>query len=230
MSVPTDAPPPATLEPAEVTEPLIYSIGRIFARPWADQWFDLKAYGINNVPQRGGVLIVSNHQSYLDPILVAVKLKRPLSFLAKSELFKNPFFGAFIGSFNAFPVRQGEGDVGAVKETIRRLQEGHALNMYPEGTRSPNGEIMKMQAGIGLIAKRAGVPVVPAVIEGSFQAWPPKRGQIMFRPHPVRIVYGPPMDLRNLKASQIVERIGTTLHTMFNDLRQRERERNHARR
>lgn len=211
--------------PPEVPEPLIYGVGRIFARPWADVWFDLKAYGIEHVPRRGGVLIVSNHQSYLDPVLIAVKLRRPLSFFAKSELFENRFFGAFIRSLNAFPVRQGEGDVGAVKETIRRLQEGHALNVYPEGTRSPNGEIQKMEAGVGLIVRRAGVPVVPAAIEGSFEAWPPKRGHKIFRPHPVRVVYGPPMQLHDMKASQIVSTISDTIHRMFNDLRQRERDR-----
>lgn len=227
---PTAASPTGVPQPGEVREPLIYSVGRIFARPWADQWFDLKVYGVSNVPRHGGVLIVSNHQSYLDPILIAVKLPRPLSFLAKSELFANRFAGALLRSLNAFPVRQGAGDVGAVKETIRRLQEGHALNVYPEGTRSPDGEILPMQPGIGLIAKRAGVPVVPAVIEGSFQAWPPKRGHKIFRAHPVRIVFKPPMDLHDLKASQIVEKIGTTLHAMFNDLRQCERERAHGRR
>jgi 1-acyl-sn-glycerol-3-phosphate acyltransferase len=226
MTTPDAVPPPT---PGEVPEPLVYSIGRIFARPWADTWFDLKAYGVEHVPRRGGVLIVSNHQSYLDPPLIAVKLKRPLSFLAKSELFENPFFGAFIRSLNAFPVRQGEGDVGAVKETIRRLQEGHALNVYPEGTRTPDGEIKKMQPGIGLIVRRAGVPVVPAVIDGSFQAWPPKRGVKIFRPHPISIVYGTPMKLHDLKAAQIVQKIGDTLNTMFNDLRRRERqERIHA--
>src|SRR5688572_12471618 len=212
-----------TSRPPEVPEPLIYSIGRIFARPWADKWFDLKVYGVNNVPKRGGVLIVSNHQSYLDPVLIAVKLPRPLSFFAKSELFVNPFFGAFIRSLNAFPVRQGEGDVGAVKETIRRLQEGHALNVYPEGTRSPDGEIQPMQAGVGLIVRRAGVPVVPAAIIGSWEAWPPRRGHKIFRPHPIRIAFGPPMELHDLKAAAIVQKIGDTLHAMFNDLRERER-------
>jgi 1-acyl-sn-glycerol-3-phosphate acyltransferase len=88
MSTPPDPAATKTPQPPhEVPEPLIYSVGRIFARPWADTWFDLKAYGVNNVPRRGGVLIVSNHQSYLDPVLIAVKLPRPLSFFAKSELF-----------------------------------------------------------------------------------------------------------------------------------------------
>ena len=224
MAADPPAASPATIPPAEVPEPLIYSLLRVFARPWADTWFDLKAYGVDNVPRRGGVLLVSNHQSYLDPVLFAVKLRRPLSFFAKSELFENPIFGALISSLNAFPVRQGEGDIGAVKETIRRLQEGHVLNLYPEGSRSYDGEMQKMQPGIGLIIRRAGVPVVPAVIDGAFQAWPPHRGVKIFRPHPIRIAYGPPMELHDLKAAQIVSKIGDTLNAMFNDLRQRERE------
>lgn len=211
--------------PREIKDPLVYRFGRILCRPWADVWFDLKVYGIENLPKRGGILIVSNHQSYLDPVLLAVKLPRPLSFLAKSELFVNPVLRWLITSLGAFPVRQGEGDIGAVKETIRRLQEGHALNVYPEGTRTQTGEIMAMQAGVGLIARRAGVPVVPAVIDGSYDAWP-KMTKI-FRPHPVRVMYGPSMDLAGLKAQQIVRRIDTTLRSMFAELR--ERERNHAR-
>ena len=222
-----DAAPPLE-RPPEVKEPLIYSVGRIFARPWADLWFDLKVYGVEKVPKRGGVLIVSNHQSFLDPVLFAVKLPRPLSFFAKSELFENKYFGAFIRSLNAFPVRQGEGDIGAVKEVIRRLQEGHALNVYPEGARTRDGELDKMQPGVGLMIRRAQVPVVPAVIDGSFQAWPRGSGQKIFKPHPIRIVFGDAVELHHLKAPHLIERIGTTLNTMLNDLRRRERERKHA--
>jgi len=222
--------PSVTEHPPEVPEPLIYSMGRIFARPWADLWFDLKVYGVEKVPKRGGVLIVSNHQSFLDPVLFAVKLPRPLSFFAKSELFENKYFGAFIRSLNAFPVRQGEGDIGAVKEVIRRLQEGHALNVYPEGSRTFNGEIDKMQPGVGLMIRRAQVPVVPAVIDGSFQAWPRGSGQKIFKPHPIRIVFGDPVELHHLKAPHLIQRIGNTLNTMLNDLRSRERERKHGRR
>ena len=141
---------------------LVYRIGRIMCRMWVDRAFDLKVYNANYVPRRGGVLIVSNHQSYLDPVLLAVKLHRPLSYMAKSELFENPFLAWLIRNLNAYPVRQGEGDVGAVKETIRRLQEGHALNLYPEGTRSPDGTLQPLLPGVGLIVRRAGVPVVPA--------------------------------------------------------------------
>src|SRR5438067_10314676 len=124
---------------------------QILARVLTTLLFDLKVYGRRNVPPRGGVLIVSNHQSYLDPVLLAVPLERPLNYIAKSELFENVWFGRFLRSLNAFPVRQGAGDVGAVRETIQRLKEGHLLNIYPEGSRTETGEIGPMLRGVGLI-------------------------------------------------------------------------------
>ena len=87
-----------------------------------------------------------------------------------------------------------------------------------------------MQPGVGLMSRRAQVPVVPAVIDGSFQAWPRGSGQKIFKPHPIRIVFGDPVELHRLKAPHLIERIGNTLNTMLNDLRRRERERKHARR
>jgi 1-acyl-sn-glycerol-3-phosphate acyltransferase len=146
--------------------------------------------------------------------------------MGKSELFENRFFSWLIRNLNAFPVRQGEGDVGAVKETIRRLQEGHALNLYPEGTRTDDGTIQPMLPGIGLIIRRAGVPVVPAVIDGSFDAWP--RDSKFPHRHPIRVMYGPAMELADLKAAEIVKRIDVTLRSMFPQLREREK-RNDAR-
>jgi 1-acyl-sn-glycerol-3-phosphate acyltransferase len=200
-------------------ESLVYRIGRVICRLWTTEWFDLKVYGLRHVPRRGGVLIVSNHQSFLDPVLLAVQLPRPVSFLARHGLFENRFFGWLIRNLNAYPVRQGEGDVGAVKETIRRLQEGHALNLFPEGSRSDDGQIGPMQPGVGLIVRRAGVPVVPAVIHGSFEAWP--RQKKLWHKHPIRVLYGPPMDLKDLKAAEIVKRIDETLRTMFDELRRK---------
>lgn len=207
-------------------EPLLYTIGRVPCRIYTTLFHDLKVYGAENVPATGGVLIAANHQSYLDPAIIGTGLKnRPLSYLAKSELFENPYFGWLIRNLNAFPVRQGEGDIGAVKETIRRLQEGHALNLFPEGSRTRNGELQPLHSGIGLIVRRAGVPVVPAVIDGSFQAFP--RHAKLPRPYPIRMAFGEPMHLSELKSAEIVRRIGETLTTMFDDLRAKEREERH---
>jgi 1-acyl-sn-glycerol-3-phosphate acyltransferase len=205
---------------APVRETLIYSCGRVICRIYTTLRLDLKVFDVRHVPQRGGVIIASNHQSNLDPVLIGVRLRRPLSFLAKSELFENPYFGWLIRNLNAYPVRQGEGDIGAVRETIRRLQEGHALNIFPEGTRSHDGEMQPLESGIGLIVRRAGVPVVPAVVDGSFDAMP--SGSSKVRSAAVRVMYGPAIRLSDLKPGAIVQKLEATLRTMLADLRQRD--------
>lgn len=190
---------------------------QMVARIFAQLFFDVRFYGTRHLPRRGGVLLVSNHQSYLDPVLLAIGLDRPLSYMAKSELFKHRAFAWMIRSLNAFPVEQGAGDVGAVKETISRLQEGHVLNIYPEGSRSEDGEMIPLEKGVGLVIRRAKVPVVPAVIDGAHRAW----GKNMKFPHcaPVRVMYGPPMDLAGLDRDEIVQKIDQTLRKMLMDLR-----------
>jgi 1-acyl-sn-glycerol-3-phosphate acyltransferase len=169
--------------------------------------FDLKVRGKHHVPRTGGVLIVSNHQSFLDPPLIGCQLPRPTSYFAKSELFENKYFGGFLRKLFAFPVRQGEGDIGAVREAIRRLQEGHALVLFPEGSRSETGDLQPLSAGVGLIVRKAGVPVIPCVLDGSFKAWPrhqkvPRAGHV------------------HVKAHAIVDEIDKTFHKMFDELRQ----------
>jgi 1-acyl-sn-glycerol-3-phosphate acyltransferase len=200
-----------------------YSFSQGVLRLFTTLMFDLKVYNRHYVPKTGGVLMVSNHQSYLDPVLVGVYLRRPMSYLAKSGLFTNKFFGAWLRRIRAFPVKQGAGDVGAVKETIRRLKEGHMLNIFPEGSRSNDGEIAPMQAGASLVVKRANVPVIPCVVEGTFKAWPNK--QKLPRPHPVRVMYGPPLDVSGLNAKEITALIDRTLRTMFEELRAKPRSR-----
>src|SRR5690606_31285174 len=107
--------------------------------------------------------------------------------------------------------------VGAVKEAIRRLQQGHVLVIYPEGSRTPDGELQPIEAGAALVIRRAGVPVVPAVIEGSFAAWP--RTHKLFRPGRIEVLYGPPLRLDGLKAGQIVDLVESTFHQMLAELR-----------
>jgi 1-acyl-sn-glycerol-3-phosphate acyltransferase len=197
---------------------LAWRIAQILARVLTTLLFDLKVDGLENVPATGGVLLVSNHQSNLDPVLLGVRLTRPVNYIAKSELFEGRIGGWVLRNvFNAFPVRQGTGDVAAVRETIARLREGHLLNLYPEGARTETGEIGPMLRGVGLIVRRAGVPVIPVVIDGSFHAWPKHRR--CFRPHPVRIRYGKPIDLAQLNAEQVVNTVDRVLHRMLRELR-----------
>jgi 1-acyl-sn-glycerol-3-phosphate acyltransferase len=180
-------------------------------------WFDLKVFDAGNVPSTGGVLLVSNHQSFLDPVLVAVRLYRPVSFMARSSLFHNPYFGWLIRNLRAFPIQQGRADVGAMKETIRQLQAGNVLNVFPEGSRTETGELGPIEKGIALIIRKAGVPVVPVAVEGSFRAWP--KGRKFFRPHPIRVIYGKPMELHRLRPEEITAAIDGELRRLIGELR-----------
>jgi 1-acyl-sn-glycerol-3-phosphate acyltransferase len=195
---------------------LNYLFFRGLFRILASVLFDLKVYGRDNIPKDGGALLAPNHLSYLDPVLVGVQIARPVSYLAKSELFRNPFFGWGLRSVHAYPVRQGAGDVGAIRETIARLQEGHLLNIFPEGSRSEDGQLAPIQAGVALVVRRARVPVVPVAIIGSYQAWP--RHRKLFRPHPVRILYGRPLVLHDLKPAEITQMIDRELRRLLAEL------------
>ena len=100
--------------------------------------------------------------------------------MARDTLFKNPWFGRLIRLVNAFPVKQGEGDVGAVKEILRRLKDGKLVLVFPEGTRTRDGSIGRINPNSMNIAKKAKASVVPTVIDGAFEAWP--RTQLLPRP------------------------------------------------
>jgi len=198
---------------------LLWKTLQAFLRVFTSLWFDLKTYGVQRVPQTGGVLLVTNHQSFLDPILVGVRLLRPVSYMARHTLFETPLFGRLIRALHAFPVQRGKSDVAAFRQTIRRLQQGYVLNIFPEGTRSLDGQLQPMQKGIGLIVRQAGVPVIPVVIDGSFQAWP--KNHKLFRPHPIVVQYGLPLRVESLKADQIVVLIESTLRQMIEELREK---------
>lgn len=184
--------------------------------------FSYKAYGVENVPPRGGVLLAANHQSYLDPVLVGVPMVRPVSYMANAYLFKNPLMAGLIRRLHAFPVQQGKGDRAAVNACIEKLKEGHVLCIFPEGHRSSDGELQPLQRGIALMARRAEVPVVPVAIDGAYDAWP--RRSKFPRPRPIHLMYGKPIDVAGMDYQQILSRLETDLRALVAQLRLRRRE------
>ena len=151
--------------------------------------FRLEVRGAEHVPAIGPAMIVANHSSALDPPLIAVVTPRPLHFMAKAELFRVPLFGRLIHAVNARPVRREQGDSGALRNALRVLNMGHALLVFPEGTRGSEGVLREGRPGAGLLAVLSGAPVVPAYIEGTGRALP--RGRWLPRPGKMRVVFGP---------------------------------------
>jgi 1-acyl-sn-glycerol-3-phosphate acyltransferase len=153
--------------------------------------FQMRAFGRGHLPKGGGVLLVSNHQSFLDPMLVAHGLCRQVRYLARDSLFRLPGFRGLIRSLGAIPLRRDGVGVSGIRDSLTLLTDGQALLVFPEGTRTRDGRVGPMRGGFGLLAKKAGVPIVPVAIQGAFEAWP--RNKILFELRPVRIGLGEPI-------------------------------------
>lgn len=152
--------------------------------------FSYHAFGRENIIEDGPAIMAANHQSYLDPPLVGITCREELYFLARKTLFEKKLLGPLISRVNALPVDLSRGDLTAVRTIINLLKDGHRTVIFPEGTRSLDGNIQPARPGIGMIIAKTLVPVVPMRIFGSFQAWP-KGGKIA--PHPVTVVVGKPI-------------------------------------
>jgi 1-acyl-sn-glycerol-3-phosphate acyltransferase len=171
----------------------------------------LRASGRENIPTTGGALLISNHLSYLDVFVLGIPVPRPLNYVARSTLFL-PVLGALIRSVGGFPIqREGMGASG-LKETLRRVRNGGIVVLFPEGTRSRDGALGPIKPGIAVLATRARVPIVPAGVAGTFEAWP--RGRRFPWPSPIRVHYGPaitPEELIGLAPEAVVSLIQTRL-------------------
>ena len=170
---------------------MLYTVLRFLAVVVMRALFRLRGWGTEHVPRTGSVLLVANHSSVLDPPLVGGSAPRPVSFMAKAELFRIPLFGGLIYRLNARPVRRDGGDPAALRAALRVLENGGALLVFPEGTRGPEGELRQGKAGAGMLAVLSGASVVPVYISGSGRAWP--RGRRVPRPGKVRVDFGKPL-------------------------------------
>ncbi len=172
-----------------------YRIVQAFFSTVLASWFGLRASGRAKIPDRGPLLLVSNHLSHLDVLVLGILLARPLNYMARSTLFFFPL-GQFIRSVGSFPInREGMGAEG-FKETLRRLRAGGIVTLFPEGTRTSDGELAELKAGIARLVARSKVPIVPAAIAGSFEAWP--RSRSFPTPHPLRVHFGEPISTEQI--------------------------------
>ena len=159
-------------------------------------------------PASGAALYICNHQSFLDPPLMSMALRRPMNYMARDSLFRFKPFGWMIRSFNAFPVKRASADTGALREALRRLKAGGQLVVFPEGTRTRDGRVGPFLPGVTLLAQRGAEWVVPVIIDGAFECWP--RTRRLPRPGWVVVAYARPLhrsQCAGMKEGQLLDEV-----------------------
>ena len=127
-------------------------------------WFHIEFHGQENQPQNRGYILCCNHRSALDPVLIAQKIKKPIRYMAKMELFQNPFIGFIIRHLGAFPVARGKGDTSAIDTAVETVKSGRVLGLFPEGTRSHDDQLLRFKSGAAVIASQSGGDLLPVAI------------------------------------------------------------------
>jgi 1-acyl-sn-glycerol-3-phosphate acyltransferase len=206
---------------------------------WSTLWYDLmhvagmagftlgfsfRFAGTRHMPKTGPALLVANHQSFVDPWIVGLAVKRHLTYLARKTLFKNRVFAGIIRSLNAVPIDQeGVGKEG-IRAVVEQLRGGSAVLIFPEGSRTPDGFMHPFRPGIHLLIKRSLAPIVPVGIAGAYQAWPiwrkyPVPAPLFLPPAPgtIAVVIGPPLPSERfaaLEREQAVAELGAAIQAV----------------
>lgn len=169
---------------------MLYTILRFISALLCKIFFRIEVRGKENMPKKGGFILASNHFSYLDPIILGVVSPRKLNYMARHDLFFNRFFGQLLLSLGVFPVKRNSADRPALKQAIKGLSKGRPLLLFPEGTRQggPNPAPLEPLAGVGYLAAKANVPVIPAHIKGTDKALP--KGARYIKPAKICVCFG----------------------------------------
>jgi len=197
---------------------LIYaSVSYLFAFPIFRILFRGKIIGISNLPKTGGVVVVSNHGSHLDPPILGHALRRPVAFMAKAELFKIPILASVISACGAYPVSRGAGDREAIRTASNRLTKGWATGVFLDGTRQENGRVNAPKAGAALLSARTGCPILPVAIVNSHRAFP--KGSRFLRLVPIHLRVGklinPPSNKKRESLLATTNEIQSVINSMI---------------
>lgn len=175
----------------------VYRLTWLSARAYYRLWHRWRVLNAERVPLTGPVILAANHASFLDPPLIGSGVRRPINYLTRDTLFRFPGFGAYLRALNCVPVdRDGAGAAG-LKGILDRLRAGGAVILFPEGTRTPDGQLQPARSGIGLTVIKSDAPVVPVRVFGTFAAW--NRNAKLPRPRRVMVKYGEPLDFKALR-------------------------------
>ena len=159
-------------------------------------WLGYRARGQERLDEAEGGLVLANHQSFLDPLLIGLPLHRPISYVARDSLFTIPVIGWILRNTYVMPISRESASSASLRETIRRMQHGYLVGLFPEGTRTETGEVGPFKPGFVALIRRAKLPVYPVGIAGAFQAL--GRKSWFLKPTRVRVVVGEPISVEEL--------------------------------
>jgi len=166
---------------------IFYNLAKLFAR----LVFSLRVVHPERMIESGPLLLAVNHSSYFDPPLAGICSRRGVYYLARKSLLKWPFFGPLFPAMNVIPVERDGNDMSALREVIKKVKEGNGVVLFPEGTRSKDGNLQPARAGIGLVIAKTRAPVLPMRIFGAFDAFP--KGSNRMRLTKITVVIGEPI-------------------------------------
>ena len=172
---------------------MLYQFFRVIVHIFSTFYFRLEATGLEHIPREGGCLIVANHASFLDPLIVCAYVPRVIHYLTYAYFYYHPAIHWACKRVHCIPIKREGNDVSALKNALRLLRDGEMVGIFPEGARSKDGALMQGEPGVALMALKAGVPIVPVGISGAFQALP--KGAIFPKPVKIRLTVGQPFRL-----------------------------------
>ncbi len=184
-----------------------------------------RCYGADKVPAKGPVIVVANHGSFIDPGLIAFNVKRPLFYMAKAELFKNPVLAFLLGTINTFPVKRVGADRAAMNHSMKILNEGKGLCLFPEGTRTLDGKLGEFKSGAAYLAMVTGATIVPVALFGTYKAY--RKGSNSIRFVPFKSIFSDPISVEKVDShdiealrtgsTQLTDRIKSTIQSLLDE-------------
>ncbi len=183
--------------PRQLFNSFVYKLTHSVSRLFTILLLDYRIEGQDRMPESGPVLVLSNHQSTLDPVLVGILFRRKLVYLAKKSLFNNKFFGFLIRCYDSIPIDRERGGLEGLREILNRLKQGKAVLIFPEGTRSRNGELLPIKGGFLSVAKRSQAALLPVAVVGGSEIL--VKDKVLPQRKPVAAYVGEPIRLLSTK-------------------------------